>query len=316
VLTACSAVRPVEHPQSRSPAGPTALAGRIYRVRDDSFIDESTLVDALANARFVLLGEVHDSADAHRAQLRLVDALLAHGRTPALVFEMIDADRQPAIDAARTAGVRDPDALAVAVSFDREGWPWHFYRPLFAVALAHDLPIVAGNAPRGETRGLVMRGLASMDPARAHTLGIDEPLPEAAQETLRAEMRESHCNMLPESMLDGMALAQRARDGALAERMVASNRDAVLIAGAGHARTDRGVPVRLHALAPDSSVASVGFVEVDREHDDPRAYASRFHAERLPFDFVWFVPDVARGDPCEQFRHRTSPAPSGSPASR
>jgi uncharacterized iron-regulated protein len=286
-----------------------SLAGRVYRVSDRTFVDRRTLLDDLATARFVLLGEVHDSEEAHRAQRNIVEALLARGRHPAIVFEMIDSDRQPAINATRQSGVRDADAFSDAVGFDRAGWPWRFYRPLVAIALENDLPIVAGNAPRAETRSLVMRGLASVDASRTHLLGLDTPLDADAQAALRSDMRESHCNMLPEQMLDGMGLAQRARDGSLAERMVSAGREAVLIAGAGHARIDRGVPVRLRALAPDSSVRSVGFVEVDPHELDPPAYAARFRAATLPFDVVWFVAPVRRDrDQCEQLGHR-----SGSP---
>jgi hypothetical protein len=76
----------------------------------------------------------------------------------------------------------------------------------------------------------------------------------------------------------------------------------VLVAGAGHVRTDRGVPIALAALAPDARVLSVAFVEVRDDRQDPGSYAERFGAATLPFDFVWFTPRVDDSDPCERFR--------------
>ncbi len=282
-----------------------ALAGRIWDVAHERTVDEATLVRALAAARFAMLGEVHDSSVAHAHQATLATALIAAGRHPALVFEMIDADRQPAIDRARAATPRDPDALATAVEFHHSGWTWAFYRPLVSLGLDAGVPVVAGNLPRVDSRALVMRGVSSIDPSRASRLGLTEPLAPAIQAEMRDEMNQSHCGMLPEQMLDGMVLAQRARDGTMAERMLGAGGDgAVLIAGAEHARTDRAVPAALRRLDASATVVSVGFVEVEGDIAEPSGYAGRFHATRLPFDYVWFVPPVARDqDVCAPLRH-------------
>ena len=58
-------------------------------------------------------------------------------------------------------------------------------------------------------------------------------------DSLREEMRQAHCSMRPESMLDAMVLVQRARDAMLASQTHAALARAgsvVLIAGNGHAR--------------------------------------------------------------------------------
>jgi uncharacterized iron-regulated protein len=89
----------------------------------------------------------------------------------------------------------------------------------------------------------------------------------------------------------------------MAERLVAGQRDgAVLIAGAGHVRTDRGVPAYLATRVPDASVASVAFVEVASGAVAPADYAGRFGAARLPFDFVWFTARADDADPCARLR--------------
>ena len=74
--------------------------------------------------------------------------------------------------------------------------------------------------------------------------------------------------------------------------------DAVLIAGTGHTRRDRGVPRDLATHDANRPIVSVAFVEVERELKEPKAYAARWHARELPFDFVWFTPRATDEDPC------------------
>ena len=43
--------------------------------------------------------------------------------------------------------------------------------------------------------------------------------------------------------------------------------------------------------------------EVEKGKDQPPAYASRWNATALPFDFVWFTPRANDDDPCAVFVH-------------
>ena len=97
-----------------------------------------------------------------------------------------------------------------------------------------------------------------------------------------------------------MALAQHARDAQMAKVLaIAGAKDgAVLIAGGGHARLDRGVPYYLALEAPGASVASLVFREVRHGEADAKAYIS----EEGPFDYVWFTPRASDEDPCAGFK--------------
>lgn len=284
------------------------LAGRIWDVRGGRFADEAALEAALEAAPVVLLGETHDNVDHHLLQARLVRAIAAAGRRPALVFEMLKNDQQAAVDAALARHPRDPDALAKAVDWKHGGWPdFSMYRPVFAAGLEAGLPIVAANLPRKEVRDLVAKGKDALDPALRERLAKDEPLPPAVLAGLREEMRESHCGELPEAMLDPLVLAQRARDATIASRMAEAGRErgAILIAGKGHVRTDRGVPAYLAKDAPGTAVVTVGFLEVDPEMREPASYAKDWGEGPLPFDWVVFTPAAEREDPCEGLRERS-----------
>jgi len=280
------------------------LTGRIWDVAGAQFISMETLVDRLVAARYVLLGERHDNADHHSFQAWVVRGLIGAGRRPAIAFEMLGADQAMALDAHLARAPRGAAGLGDAVGWSASGWPpWKEYQPIAEAALAAGLPIVAANLPLATARA-VARGNAdavAAGLARAH--GLDRPAAPDVQAAMEAEMRDSHCGRLPDSALPAMVRAQRARDAQMAERLVAGQRDgAVLIAGTGHVRTDRGVPTYLAMRAPGAAVGSVAFVEVAADRMAPADYAERFGGRRLPFDYVWFTVRADDVDPCARFR--------------
>jgi len=226
------------------------------------------------------------------------------GRRPAVVFEMFTADDQPAIDRQLAAAPGDAAGVADAVDWKRSGWPdWAMYEPLVDVALQAGLRIRAGNLSHATLAMLRRGGVGALEPALRARLGLDRALSGDVRAAVAVEIRESHCGHASERMLDRMIDIQRARDAHLADALLGAPGDgAVLIAGSGHVRTDRGVPAYLAARHPGPSVASVAFLEVQDGATSPAAYAARFGAGGLPFDYVWFTPRVDDEDPCDKFR--------------
>ncbi|NMO14189.1 ChaN family lipoprotein [Pyxidicoccus fallax] len=283
------------------------LVGRIWNVKAARFVDEAELLAALRDARFVVLGERHDQPDHHRLQAKLVRELGSGGRKPALAFEMLDVEQQPAVDASLAKAPGDADALAIAVDWARSGWPdWSLYRPVFSAGLEAGLPVVAANLPRAKVREVVMRGPEALEAPLRERLGLDTPLPEDVAKDMRQEQDQSHCGHLPQEMLGPMVQAQRARDAHLADRLLDADRGdgGVLITGNGHARTDRGVPAHLSRRAPERKVLAVGLLEVDAKSLEPKDYAASYSTGALPFDYVWFTPAMPMEDPCASLRER------------
>jgi uncharacterized iron-regulated protein len=276
------------------------LTGRIWDVAAARFISMDALVERLSAARFVLLGERHDNPDHHTFQAWIVRSLVAGRRRPAVAFEMLGADQATALAEHLARAPRDAAGLGDAVGWAASGWPpWKEYAPIADAALAAGLPIAAANLPTAVARAVARGNLGALDPdfVRAHAL--DRPAAPATQTAMEAEMRDSHCGALPETALASMVTAQRARDAHMAERLVAAQRDgALLIAGTGHVRTDRGVPAYVTRRVPGASLASVAFLEVATGRTAPADYAERFGAGQLPFDYVWFTVRADNVDPC------------------
>jgi uncharacterized iron-regulated protein len=300
------------------------LVGKVWRPSEGKFATEAELTAAVSRARFALLGETHDNADHHLLQAKLVRAIAAAGRSPALAFEMLDVDRQADVDAALARAPRDALALATAVRWSESGWPpFAIYRPVFEAGLAAGMPIVAANLPRKDARALFSKGASALpEPVRVR-LEKAAPFPEDVLQALRQEMAASHCGELPDSMVEPMVTAQKAKDAQLADRLVASDRGqgAILIAGSGHLRTDVAVPMFLRADADAAQIVSVAMVEVSDDAQRPEDYAAHFGAKTVPFDWVLFTPAAEREDPCAKFRedqhkkrtmaHEQKPAATG-----
>jgi uncharacterized iron-regulated protein len=281
------------------------LAGRIWRVSDRAFISVDDAVAAALAAEAVLLGETHDNVDHHFLQTWMLRQLTAAGRRPLVAFEMIDQTQSDKLREYLAAHPRDAADLGEAVGWASTGWPdWAHYRPIAQAAMDGGAPVAAANIPR-ET----VRTLAKGDPSPEllASYGLDQPLPPAVQAEMEAEIRTDHCGLLPESAIPRMTRVQRARDAKMAEVLaegLARLGSAVLIAGSGHIRSDRGVPARLAQVAPGRRVLALAFFEVQEEVTDPARYGESLGSPLPPYDIVWFTPRADRQDPCEEWRKK------------
>ena len=298
-----------------------ALVGRIYDTALRRFVSPAEAIERALHRDFVLLGEKHDNPDHHRLQAWLIDALVRAGRRPAIAFEMIPRDREGALAASLEAHPGDPDALGAALDWAHSGWPdFSLYRPIFASALAAQLSIVPGDLARKEYIRLRHGGLAALPETERARLALDPPLSDEARGALADEVRAAHCGMAPEAMVEAMLNVQRVRDAELADALLgaASADGGVLIAGAGHVRRDRGVPLYLARRAAQKSVLALAFSEVPSGPGDSEEPAELASQLGLAFDLVWFTPRVDDEDPCEHFRHELERlrAPKSAPQAR
>ena len=274
------------------------LQGRIWDVARGRMVSKEALLQDVASARIILLGEIHDNPEHHRLQAEVLRSVLAQGRRPALAMEQFDREFQPALDAAAAKPGVSADALASAGGFNRDGWPWAMYEPLLATAIEARLPVVALNLSRDGTRAVARQGFDSLGAGAVRTLALDATWNAARQAVMDREISDGHCGKLPPSALPRMINVQRARDAVMADALLGGQGDgAVVIAGNGHVRNDVGVPVYLASRAPAQRVVSIGFIEVHPGENAVNDYV-RPPATALPYDYAWFTSAAKREDPC------------------
>lgn len=331
VAFAMSALVAVVSPATaQTPAHP--LVGKVLDTRTGALVDitDRVLVRALFPCTGVtLLGEVHDNPEHHRMRGALAKAIVAGSRAlpancgrGAFVFEHIDADQQGGLDrfyefdrtARRLATAND---LFRFVEWDKSGWPSRaLFKPLMQEVVRSRRPIVAGSPSKYWTRRVAKEGVAALPPERLRQLGLDQPLAAPLNDALLTELEASHCGLMPKTAFGNMAMAQRYKDAYMAEaarKAANAHGSAVMFAGNGHVRTDRGMGAELRRLAPDRTVISVTFVEVSSGKNDPQSYAPRDPAGNPATDYVAFALPAARTDPCEAMRAQFMGVPPRTP---
>lgn len=280
------------------------LVGKLCDAASGALATPELVAKRVAAARYVLVGERHDNPDHHRLQARALSWMVTAGRKPAVAFEMLEVEQQALVDAHGPGSGVQASQLGAALGWEKTSWPpYREYQPIFEVALQAGLRIAAANLSQADAKALVKQGLSALPAERVQQLRLDGAFPDSLQQALLAELKDSHCGQLPESLLAPMALAQHARDAQMAAVLAQAGAEgALLIAGAGHVRKDRGVPYYLALQAPGASVLSVAVQEVYGSRREPQDYLERHPHSAPPFDYLWFTPRLSDDDPCAAFK--------------
>lgn len=283
LLAACQSRGVLPPPAWLSPVGRDhPQLGQILDLASGERLAAEQLVERLAKAPWVLVGEQHDNPDHHALQLWLLRELAARRAQGSVLMEMLNPDQQARIEQAQglaRAGesLGDPfDALAW-----QAGWAWSLYGPLVSHALRQPYPLLAANLDRGELMQVYRQRPALSGAASSAS---------AVQEALLADIRESHCGLLPDSQLPAMLAVQQQRDRRMAERLLAAPQPALLLAGAFHVRRDLGVPLHLADLGAAQGNTVLILAEVGSAVEPGSA------------DYVWYTAAMPAQDHCAQLR--------------
>ncbi|WP_416896944.1 MAG: ChaN family lipoprotein [Minwuia sp.] len=188
------------------------LIGTVWSPAEQANITWDELVRRAASARFVMLGEKHDNPGHHQLQAMLIRALTVSGRSPAVVWEMIDFSQQRALDGYLSSEDATADGMGPAIGWDRSGWPaWPNYQPIAEAAIEAGLTQYPGNIDRTTVRAVSREGYAALNDPTAEALIGAAGWGDAEEAALNADLVESHCGFMPDAMLGPMARVQRAR---------------------------------------------------------------------------------------------------------
>jgi uncharacterized iron-regulated protein len=217
---------------------------------------DQEVLDDLATAGVIYLGEAHSVARHHALQLRILQELFARRVEIVLCLEQLEARDQPAADRYNRREI-DFDTLVREIDWPRKWSNYADYRALCEFARQHRIPVFGLNAPAAIVRAVSRGGGVAQLPApdRAQLpadLNLDDPAYE------KVVTRELAVHMAADpAKLRPMFEAQIARDEAMAAGIVAARRapggnprTAVVILGAGHMRYGLGTPSRVLRREP------------------------------------------------------------------
>ncbi len=120
------------------------------------------ILQQLVKAKVVYLGETHDSAEDHQAQLAIIREMQRQNRKIAIALEMFQRPFQSAIDN-YLAGKLTEEQLVQQTEYDRRWrFPWEYYAPILRFAALNQLPVIALNTPSEVTRKVASQGLESL----------------------------------------------------------------------------------------------------------------------------------------------------------
>lgn len=122
------------------------------------------ILQALAKANVVYLGETHDSLEDHKAQLQILQALHQQNRKIAIAMEMFQRPYQNILDQYLAGKITEAQLVEQTEYEQRWGFPWEYYAPILRFAKLHQLPVLALNTPTEVTRQVARNGLESLTP--------------------------------------------------------------------------------------------------------------------------------------------------------
>jgi uncharacterized iron-regulated protein len=146
---------------------PTGLS--LYDLSARRELAPSQVAKRIVAPRLVLVGEHHNNAAHHEAQLAVIQFLHAQGVKVAVGLEMFRQDHQATLD--RWVAGELNEAAFIEAYLDNWNLDWRLYRDIFRFTRDNRLPMVGLNVSREITRQVAHGGFQSLNPRQRHELG-------------------------------------------------------------------------------------------------------------------------------------------------
>jgi uncharacterized iron-regulated protein len=225
----------------------------VMQVRSQQVLPAQTLLQELAQADVVYLGEIHDRPEDHQAQLEIIQALHQLRPNLAIAMEMFQRPYQSILDRYLAGDLTETEFLERSQYAKRWGFPWKFYAPIVQFAKTNRLPVIALNAPTEVTRKVARKGLDSLTWAERRfipPLSAISLEPETYRQRIRTIYDEIHQGKSNSLGFERFFQAQVLWDETMAERIAQIRQQqpatlVVVLVGQGHLLYGEGIPNRV-----------------------------------------------------------------------
>lgn len=274
---------------SATPLIAEPLAGQIWDVSQNSFVNFSNMLENISDKTYIIMGERHGRKAHQGREAFLIGALAEAGRYPTIAFEMLNHKQDIIVETYREKSPEYALGLAVPLKWSDSNWPaWSFYQPVFDVAFATKAKIIGADltdAKQGEARV-------------SKTSGASAPTTSPAY--YQNQMTVAHCGLIEEDRAVELAYLQMARDQHMA-KMLKDKRDpthgGLLVVGSAHIRKSSGIPNYLPSnetaviMMVETAVETIKFIQGHQEIISGRL---------TDFDYIWFTPKLEKTSLCDR----------------
>jgi uncharacterized iron-regulated protein len=215
---------------------------------------QQEILQELAKANVVYLGETHDSLEDHQAQLEILQALYQQNPKIAIAMEMFQRPYQGVLDQYLAGKITEAQLTEQTEYEERWGFPWEYYAPILRFAKANQLPVLALNTPAEVSRKVARNGLESLTanerkyiPPLSEIRTDDAEYRQMIQKAYEQHQHLGHGNSNSfERFFTAQVLWDETMADAIAQFLKANpDYQVVVLAGKGHIIYGYGIPSRV-----------------------------------------------------------------------
>ena len=215
----------------------------------DTTLSLDKLAAQLAAQRVVFVGESHDRYDHHLNQLEIIRELHQLDPSLAIGVEYFQQPFQSQVDDYIAGRTTEQEFLRATEYYQRWGYDYRLYAPIFRFARDQRIPVRALNVPSDLTSAVAKVGIAGLSGQQRAYLPREIG---SADEAYRGRLRkafEAHKATNPDAF-NHFVEAQLVWDEGMAESAAAylaanPGRRMVILTGSGHVEFGDGIPQRL-----------------------------------------------------------------------
>lgn len=256
----------------------------------------AAMIDQLAHADVVFVGENHDDPNTHLLELAILQALADSGRPVVLAMEMFERDVQTPLTRFGSGAMPEADFLKAS-----RPWPRYAtdYKPLVDFANRRKIPVIASNVPRPFASEVSKAGFDALTTKKGDErtwFAADLQCPTGDDEYYRRFLEAMGTH--PDVSADRFYFAQCVKDETMAESIARAYAAAstptqravvVHVNGAFHSDFHFGTASRTQRRMPGQRVAVVTVLPVDDVEK-----AAPDVAERRRGDFLVYTRDTRK----------------------
>lgn len=268
---------------------------KLYSAEEGTELSFEQMIEEMASARVIYVGESHNSLPMHRIQARIIRALYAQKPDLTIGMEMFTAERQPALNQWGLGLLSEEEFIRKAEWYVAWNFHFNYYRDVFEASREKGIPIYALNIPRPLISKIRMRGWQALSAEEKAQVPEPDLTHEGHRKLIRAVFEDMD---MPHQMkgagldevFEALYRAQSAWDEVMAYNVIRAldwnTRRMVVVAGSGHCWYNLGINRRVFEKT-NWPYRTVICVEIPQDQ-------SHVTVSRGLADFVWGLPEEER----------------------